>query len=148
MNPIDTAWSVAQNFAAIKVMDFVGVNDMIKSDPNFLTRNVKRGAVMYLSSEAIEQLATGNSNLKEMSLDVAMNDTIFDVGSSMLVERLELADKIYSMIPKTNNPDIDQALVGAVVHTGVEFTADWLAQIPNWGQKIRYPWSAAKGQIA
>ena len=47
---------------AIKVLEYTGIDRWINSDPNTITRNLKRGVGWYVANETVEELTTMNSN--------------------------------------------------------------------------------------
>lgn len=112
--------NLAKQFASLYVIDKAGINNMINSNSNTIARNTLRGTTWYFSNQAIEQLSTGDSNLKQMQVKKLVDDIFFNSLASFAIETTGVHSMLNNVVDATINQssNIDDVLTTALI---VEF---------------------------
>jgi len=109
-----------KNYIALSIYDATGVSDNINAMPNAVTRNLARGFAFYLADEAEEDLMTGNSNLREMSVKVLVDDTIFDTMKSAVIE--QISEPVSGLIGNSIPQGLDrERVITSVLWTSLNY---------------------------
>jgi hypothetical protein len=124
---METFKNIGTNTIAFYGLDVLGVNNMLREDPNIVTRNLKRGFLLYLANETSALLLDRNSsNFIRMDLREAVDDTAFLAMGTLGLEIFEIPTRIGTIIPKIGDPAVNNALINSVILEGLNITGDML----------------------
>lgn len=109
------------NLVGAMALKATGIENMISSDSNTITRNIKRGSAMALVNEGVETFASGSSKFTRMDWLGLSDDVLFNSIASVGIEQFRLAQVIDGFLPNIGNNDIDEALLTSVIFTSVNW---------------------------
>ena len=106
---------------AIKALEYTGIDRWVNSDPNTVTRNLKRGFTYYLANETVEELTTMDSNFRHINtpqgISVLVVDSLADAVVSLAMEQTQIALSVDNAVKSVAGNGNTAEMVSTIVLT-------------------------------
>ena len=106
---------------AIKALEYTGIDRWVNSDPNTVTRNLKRGFTYYLANETVEELTTMDSNFRHINtpqgISVLVVDSLADAVVSLAMEQTQIALSVDNAVKSVAGNGNTAEMISTIVLT-------------------------------